>query len=245
MIKATIVDDESHCIDSLSILLKENCQQVEIINTCSSAKAAIESIKENAPDLLFLDIEMPGINGFQMLEQLNSVPFAVIFTTGYDQYAIKAIRCSALDFLLKPIDADELVSAVKKAELRKIPLAEQFQILLGQLNNKSDTFKKIAIPTSEGYELIPAEEVVRCEASDNYTHFFLRNRQKIIACRTLKEVEEQVQHFRIFVRVHHASLVNLNEVTKYVKGEGGYLNMSDGSIVSVSRRKKDELMKWL
>lgn len=245
MIKATIIDDEQHCIDALSILLKENCLQVRIIDTFSSAKVALEGLKKNTPDLVFLDIEMPLMNGFQLLEQLASIPFAIIFTTGYDQYAIKAIKFSALDFLLKPVDADELIDAIKKVEQHHLPLAEQFHILMSHIHQKTDHFKKIALPTAEGFELIPAGEVVRCEASDNYTHFFLRNHQKIIVCRTLKEIEEQLQPFKTFVRVHHSSLINLNEVMKYTKGDGGFLTMSDGSVVNVSRRKKEELMKWL
>lgn len=246
MINAVIIDDELHCIDSLSIMLQENCPQVNITNTFTSSKAALEGINKSKPDLVFLDIEMPVMNGFQLLEQLSSpISFTIIFTTGYDKYAIQAIRLSALDYLLKPIDTDELIAAVKKAEQHHLPLAEQFQMLMSQVHNKNEHFKKIALPTAEGFELIPAEEVVRCEASDNYTHFFLRNNQKIIACRTLKEVEEQLQHFKIFVRVHHSSLINLNEIIKYTKGEGGFVTMSDGSIVNVSRRKKEELMKWL
>jgi two-component system, LytTR family, response regulator len=245
MIKSVIVDDELPCIDTLSILLHKNCPQVEIINTYTSARDTLEGLRKSVPDLLFLDIEMPVINGFQMLELLPSIPFAIVFTTSYDQYAIRAIRFSALDFLLKPIDEDELVDAVKKVEQKRLPVTEQFQMLLQNVKPKQGNFKKIAIPTADGFELIPAENIIRCEASDNYTHFYLRGHQKIIVCRTLKEVEEQLQDFQMFIRVHHGSLINLNEISKYSKGEGGYLTMSDGSMVNVSRRRKEELMKWL
>ncbi len=205
----------------------------------------MEAIEKLKPDLVFLDIEMPAMNGFEMLEQFTEIPFAIIFTTSYDQYAIKAIRFSALDYLLKPIDPNELVSAVKKVqEQRHLPMAEQFQMLLKQVQGKEHHFNKIAVPTFEGFELIPADEVLYCEANDNYTHLFLKNKTKIIACRTLKEMEEQLQDFPFFVRVHHSYMVNLNEVTKYVRGEGGYLVMSDESTVNVSRSRKDSLMKW-
>ncbi len=245
MIKAIIIDDEVHCIETLSILLKEYCADVKVMEQCRSAKKGLEAIEKIKPDLVFLDIEMPAMNGFEMLEQFEEIPCAIIFTTSYDQYAIKAIRFSALDYLLKPIDPNELVNAVKKIqEQRHLPMAEQFQMLLKKINGKEHHFNKIAVPTSEGFELIPADSVVRCEADDNYTYLYLKNKNKIVACRTLKEMEEQLQDFDFFVRVHHSFLVNLNEVTKYVRGEGGYLVMSDGSSVNVSRSRKDALMKW-
>jgi two-component system, LytTR family, response regulator len=215
MIKAILVDDEVHCLDTLSILLKEYCPEVNILDRCRSAKAALEAIEKLKPSLVFLDIEMPAMNGFEMLEQFEEIPFAVIFTTSYDQYAIKAIRFSALDYLLKPVDPKELITAVHKAQTQKqLPAAEQFQILLDHVQHKETGFKKIAVPTSGGFELIPEDEILRCEADDNYTHIFLKNKNRIIACRTLKEVEEQLQNFSHFIRVHHSYLVNLNEVTK-------------------------------
>jgi len=243
MIKAIIIDDEMHCIEALSILLQEYCADVKVMGQCRSAKKGLEEIEKIKPDLVFLDIEMPAMNGFDMLEQLEEINFAIIFTTSYDQYAIKAIHFSALDYLLKPIEVNELVNAVKKVrEQRHFPMAEQFQMLLKKINGKDD-FNKIAVPTSEGFELVPADNVIRCEAADNYTYIYLKNKNKIVACRTLKETEEQLQDYNYFVRVHHSHLVNLNEVTKYVRGEGGYLVMSDGSSVNVSRSRKDGLLK--
>lgn len=244
MIKSILIDDEKHCLDTLSILLKEYCPDVQIIEQCHSGKEGLLSIKKANPDLVFLDIEMPGMNGFEMLEQLTGISFAIIFTTSYDQYAVRAIRFSALDYLLKPIDPNELISAVRKVmEQRHLPLAEQFQMLLKQIQNKDHQFSKIAVPTAEGFELIPADQVVRCEADDNYTHLFLKNKTKITACRTLKEMEEQLHDFTFFVRVHHSYIVNLNEITKYIRGEGGYLVMSDTSSVNVSRSRKEALLK--
>jgi len=244
MIRSIIIDDELHCLESLSLLLDEFCPEVQLLDQSLSAKKGLEAIERFKPDLVFLDIEMPLMNGFELLEQLSTISFAVIFTTSYDQYAIKAIRFSALDYLLKPIDPKDLVIAVKKVqEERHLPLAEQFQMLLKKIEGKNNGFNKIAVPTAEGFELIPAEEVIYCEANDNYTHFFLKNKTKIIACRILKEIEIQIQDFPFFVRVHNSYLVNLNEVTKYVRGEGGYLVMSDGSSVNVSRSRKEALLK--
>jgi two-component system, LytTR family, response regulator len=245
MINAIIIDDEFHCLDSLTILLRTFCPVVNVTGTYNSAKDALEGLKRSTPDLVFLDIEMPVMNGFQFLEQVPSISFAIIFTTSHDEYAIRAIKFSALDFLLKPVDPDELIEAIKKVEERKRPFTEQFQMLMNHFHQKKDQFKKIALPTSGGFELIPAEDVIRCEARDNYTYFYLKNNRMILASRTLKDVEEQLSTYNNFVRVHHSSLINLNEIVKYTKGEGGSLTMSDGSVVNVSRRKKDELMKWM
>ena len=246
MIKAIVVDDETHCLDTLSILLQEYCPKVQILHQCSSANAALDAITKFSPQLLLLDIEMPGMNGFELLEHFEEIPFSVIFTTSYDQYAIKAIHLSALDYLLKPIAPKELIAAVNKVQMQKqLPSAEQFQMLLRQVQHKDMDFKKIAVPTLEGFELIPAEQIMRCEADANYTYIFLKNKNKIIACRTLKEVEAQLHGFSCFIRIHHSYIVNLNEVTKYVRGEGGYVIMSDGSAVDVSRSKKELLLKRL
>ena len=244
MIRAIIIDDELHCVETLNLLIKEYCTGIEVIEQCNSAKKALDAIANLKPDLVFLDIEMPIMNGFELLEQLSSISFAIIFTTSYDQYAIKAIRFSALDYLLKPIDPKELIRAVKKVEEeRHLPIAEQFQILLNQIQGRTGGFSKIAIPTADGFELIYAEHIICCEAHDNYTHFLLKNKNKVIACRTLKEIEEQLQVFPFFVRVHNSYIINLNEVTKYVRGEGGYLIMSDGSSINVSRSRKEYLLK--
>ncbi|MFA6082870.1 LytR/AlgR family response regulator transcription factor [Mucilaginibacter sp.] len=244
MIKAILVDDEAHCLDTLGILLKEYCPEVQILQACSSAKTGMDAILNLSPDIVFLDIQMPGISGFQLLEQLGHVSFAVIFTTSFDQYAIKAIRLSALDYLLKPIDPKELIAAINKLKRKKeLPEAEQFEMLFDRLKPRLNTFKKIAIPTLEGFELIPADQIILCEADDNYTHILLKDKRKILASRTLKAVEEQLQDFSYFVRVHHSFIVSINEVNRYVRGEGGYLIMSDGSTVNVSRSRKDALLK--
>lgn len=246
MIKAILVDDEVHCLDTLSILLQEYCPQVQILERCRSVDAALQAIKQWNPQLVFLDIEMPTRNGFELLEQFEQIPFSVIFTTSYDQYAIKAIHFSALDYLLKPVDPKEIIAAVHKVQTQKqLPSAEQLQMLLKQVQHKDMDFKKVAVPTLEGYELIPAEQILRCEADANYTYIFLKNKNKITACRTLKEVEKQIEDFSCFIRVHHSYIINLNEVTKYVRGEGGYVIMSDGAIVDVSRSKKELLLKKL
>ena len=244
MIKALIIDDELHCRKTLSILLKEYCPDVQVMEQCSDGEAAIKAIDEHKPDLIFLDIEIPGMNGFEMLERLPAIDFAIVFTTSHDQYAVKAFRFFALDYLLKPVDPKELISAVHKVKTKKeLPSQEQYQMLLNKVGNREGVLPKIPVPTSDGFELIPVDEVLFCEAHDNYTYFSLRNKKKIVACRMLKEVEEQLNDFPFFVRVHNSYIVNLKEVKKYVRGEGGYLIMSDESSVNVSRSRKDDLLK--
>lgn len=245
MIKAILIDDEKHCLDTLSILIAEYCPEVEIIEKCQSGKTGIEAIRKFSPDVVFLDIQMPSMTGFQLLEQLGQIHFGIVFTTSFDQYAIKAIHFSALDYLLKPVTAKDLIAAVHRVEQQKqFPAAEQFEMLYSRLQHKVTAFQKIAIPTVEGFELISVDQVITCEADDNYTHFLLKAKKELIASRTLKEIEEQLREFPNFVRVHHSYMININEVTKYVRGEGGYLLMSDGSTVNVSRSRKDALLKY-
>jgi two-component system LytT family response regulator len=244
MIKAILIDDEVNCLNSLNKLISDFCPEVQVDDLCRSGKKALESIERIGPELVFLDIEMPVMNGFELLEHFKQIPFSVIFTTGYDQYAIKAIRFSALDYLLKPIEPKELIAAVHKVQVQKNPpFAEQFRMLMDQIQHRETGLTKIAVPTSEGFELILADQIIRCEADSNYTRLFLKNRTRIVACRTLKEIEEQLHNFNYFLRVHHSYIVNLNEVTKYIRGEGGYLVMADGSTVNVSHSRKDALLK--
>jgi two-component system LytT family response regulator len=245
MIKAIIIDDEAHCIDTLSMQLQEYCPEISLVASCRSAKDGMDAIISLHPGVVFLDIEMPVMNGFQMLEKLKGFAPSVVFTTSFDQYALKAIRFSALDYLLKPVDPKELIAAVHKIQSRSTqPLPEQFDMLFNRLQHRVSIFNKIAIPTTEGYELLNSADIIYCEADDNYTRFFMKDKRKITATLALKEVEEQLQEISHFARVHHSYLVNMNAVTRYVRGEGGYLVMSDGSNVNVSRSRKDTLLKW-
>lgn len=245
MIRAIIVDDEPYSCEVLYTLLERYCPEIKVEAVCYSAQEAITAITKNHPQLVFLDIEMPHINGFQLLEKLSRIDFELIFTTSYDQYAIKAIRFSALDYLLKPVDREELQVAVKKAVSRlENPLPQQLEILLQRLNRPANQVKQIPLPTIEGLQLVPLDSIISCASSSNYTILFLKENQKLIVSRTLKEIEEMLED-HAFLRVHHSHLVNLNEVRKYIRGEGGTLIMSDGSSVNVSRSKKELLLKKL
>jgi len=245
MISAIIVDDEPYSCEALSTLLERYCPEIKVLDICYSASDALKSIHEQRPQILFLDIEMPHMNGFEMLEKLPELNFKLIFTTSYDQYAIKAIRFSALDYLLKPVDKDELQKAVKKAlDTSDHPLPQQLEVLLHKLSHPKVAINKIAIPTIEGLQMVLVENIIRCEADRNYTNLFLKNKDKITASRNLKDLEEMLEDYS-FIRVHHSHLVNLNEVEKYIRGEGGYLIMSDKSTVDVSRSRKEILLKKL
>lgn len=245
MIKAIIVDDEPFCCDALELLLEKYCPEVAVAKVCHSAESALAAIKELNPQLVFLDIEMPRMSGFEMLEKLPETNFDLIFTTSYDQYAIKAIRFSALDYLLKPVDREELVQAVQKVIARsKNHIPQQLKILLQKISQPPVKVQRIALPTMEGLQLVPVDSIVTCVSNSNYTIFNLKDKQKITVSRTLKETEEMLEEYS-FIRVHNSYVVNLNEINKYVKGEGGYLVMSDGSTIDVSRSKKDNLLQRL
>ena len=244
MLRSIIVDDEPYCCETLTTLL-EDSPQVEVIAVCHNAADALAAIQKYSPDLVFLDVEMPKMNGFEMLEQLPAVNFEIIFTTSYDQYALKAIRFSAIDYLLKPIDQEELVNAVQKVIQRtQKPIAQQLEILLQKIHHPSTPISKMAMPTMEGLQMIQVDQIISCESDSNYTILYLKDKKKKVVSSTLKEIEELLEDHS-FARVHRCYLVNINEIERYVKGEGGYLIMSDGSTVDVSRSKKDILLKKL
>jgi len=243
--KAVVIDDEPYASQALVTLLERYCPEVTVAAVCHHPREAVNIIRGLAPRLVFLDIEMPHMNGFELLEALSPVGFHVVFTTSYDQYAIRAIRFSALDYLLKPVDPDELKAAVKKAADRLSPhLPQQLDILLSKLYQPLSTVHRIALPTIEGLQMIPVDTILYCTASSNYTTLSLKDRQKLVVSRTLKEIEEMLDDYP-FLRVHHSCLVNLNEIKKYTRGEGGSLSMSDGSVVDVSRSRKEMLLKKL
>ena len=245
MLKAIIIDDEPDCVKLLSLQLKMYCPQIQVIKECTDSEEGLIKIKELNPDIVFLDIEMPVMNGFQLLEKIGQINFSLVFVTAYDQFAVKAFRYSALDYLLKPIDREELQKAVKKVVDRKhSPLPQQLEILLQKINQPNIPIQRIALPTMEGLQLVPVSSIISCSSDGNYTVFLMKGKQKIVASRPLKEVEEMLTEHSFF-RVHHSYIVNMNEIDKFIKTDGGYLIMSDGSSVDVSRSKKEMLLKKL
>jgi len=219
MIRAILIDDEKHCRETLTIQLTRHCPEVVILGAFSSGAEGLEAIKEQNPNVVFLDVEMPRMNGFEMLERLGDIPFDVIFTTGYDEYAIKAIRFSALDYLLKPIDKEDLKKAVNKVQKRdQHNLKDQLQVLFNRLENKPKGLQKIALPTLEGFELVLLNDIIHCQSDSNYTHIMVKNTKKLLVSRTLKEIEELLEG-HTFLRIHHSHVVNLNEIERYERGE--------------------------
>ncbi|GAB3909381.1 LytTR family DNA-binding domain-containing protein [Larkinella knui] len=241
---AIIVDDEKHCRDVLALLLQRYCPQVQLLASCVDGTEGYQAVEMHHPDLVFLDIEMPGMSGFDMLEACRFTKFDVIFTTAYNEYAIKAIRHNALDYILKPIDKDELVQAVQKAEqerlTRSTPKVESFIDYL----HRQKTGDRIALPTMEGLQIINSEEIYYCESDGGYTRFFLTNGKVVLISKTLKEVED-VLETKGFCRVHHGYLINLRYVQRYIRGDGGEVIMENNKNIPVSRNKKQEFLNLL
>jgi two-component system LytT family response regulator len=245
MIKAMIVDDEKNSCEALQLLLQSSCPDVEVIGVVHSAKDALAQLPGLKPQLVFLDIEMSHMNGFHMLEVIPVIDFSIIFTTSYDQYAIKAFKYCALDYLLKPVDREELEKAVQKLPAKhNDQLSQQLDILLQRISKPTLPVQKIALPTMQGLEMVSVNTIIHCSSNNNYTEFFLADKKKILVSRTLKEIGEILED-HAFLRVHHSHIVNLNEIVRYIKGEGGQLIMTDGSTVDVSRSRKELLMQKL
>jgi two-component system, LytTR family, response regulator len=244
MLKAILIDDEENSISSLKEKLLVHCPQVKIIACCNNATSGIEAIDSLQPDIVFLDIEMPVMNGFVMLQQLTYKNFELIFTTAYDHYAIKAIRYSALDYLVKPIEVEDLKIAVNKAEEKRHHSYPnpQIELLVEQLISKKNNFSRIAIPTIEGLQFIRVEDIIYLEASSNYTHIFSAEKKKYIVSHTLKDFEDMLPA-DIFIRIHNSYIINKNYVEKYIRGEGGQVVLSNNTTLDVSKRKKSEFLK--
>lgn len=246
MIQAIIVDDELGARESLSKMVEKNCKNIQVVAKADCMLAAYEAITKHQPDLVFLDIEMPNGNAFDLLEKFDKIDFDIIFTTAYDHYAIKGIKYSAIDYILKPIDPEELVLAVQRFEAKsgqKNLLDKQFKALLSNIKPENK-LKKVGLPDGDGLIFINLSEIIRCDSDGNYTFFILTSGKKIIASRTLGEYEQMFSEDNFF-RVHRSHLINLQHVKKYIKGEGGYVIMSDNSQVEVSRRNKVDFLERL
>lgn len=244
MIKAVIVDDEENNIGALQSLLTQFCPEIDITGTAGNARQAFTVISELQPQLVFLDIEMPMGNGFDLLEKLMPVNFEVIFVTAFDQYAITAFKYSALDYLLKPVSIDDLKRAVSRSVLRiaEKNVNNRIETLIANFRNEAQGLKKIGLPTAEGLIFEEIENIIHLQAESNYTLVFIRNKKKMTITKSLKEFEDMLPA-SIFCRLHHSHIVNLNYITKYYKGRGGYVELSDGTTVEVSTRKKDDFLE--
>lgn len=245
MLQAIIVDDELKSRSRLHRLIDEFCEEVTVIDTVDSVDTAVEAIINHADlDVLFLDIELNKEFGFHLLNRFKEVPFEVIFTSAYEDYALKAIKCSAIDYLLKPLNVQELQSAVNKVREKKSKESwhRQLEALMKSMKNaQKKERKQIAISTQDGLLFVNVADILRCQADGSYTYFHLKNGMKVFTSRNLKEYEALLANFNFF-RVHHSYLINMEEIKKYVRGEGGYVIMSDDFIVDVSKRKKEAFL---
>ncbi len=244
MIEAIIVDDEINNVTSLQNLLKKFCPEIKVVGTAEDANAGYDLIQRTSPQLAFLDIEMPFGNAFDLLNRLGEVNFEIIFITAFDQYAIKAFRYSALDYLLKPINIDELKNAVEKVSkhINTKTVNEKVSVLLHNMDKAKPVHPKIAIAGVNGITFIQTENITRLEAQKNYTLVFVDSGQKIMSTKNLGGFEELLPESS-FCRVHHSHIVNLNFVKRYHKGRGGYIEMEDGSDIEVSIRKKEAFLE--
>ena len=246
ILKAIIIDDEARSRKALQIALNDYCPSVQIAAIAETPENGIEAITKHKPDIVFLDVQMPGMSGFDLLSHFPEIDFDIVFITAHDHYAIKAIRFSALDYLLKPIQIDELMAAVKKAEDKKNNSHTnwQYKSLYENVRNNSNTSGSIAVPTGDGLLFIKTQNIIRCEAEGNYVIIYQVDKEKLLITKTLGDMETVLDP-AVFCRVHNSHLVNLSHIKKYIKGDGGYVIMSDNSPVDVSRRKKEEFLNML
>lgn len=249
MITAVIVDDEEKNREALAKMLDQFCPDVQVVGKAENVSFAKEVILKEKPQMVFLDIEMPGGDGFSLIEEFEKPEFQVVFTTAHAAYAIKAIKFAALDFLLKPININELKVAVEKAinnhaNKTDTGLKQKINILRQNRNNDQFDFQKIALPTTDGTEYYSIDSILRCEADRAYCKFYLTTGKQILVSKPLSEFEDLLSECNFF-RIHKSNMVNLNHIKKYVRGAGGYVVLSDDSHVDVSVRRKDELMSIL
>lgn len=246
MIRAVIIDDEIHSLKTINWKLEKFCPGVEVLGSFNDPEKGLEFLSQNETDLLFLDVEMPKLNGFEVLSELGDINFEVIFITAYNEFALRAIKFNALDYLLKPVEKDELIKAVDKVNSKHPNWVSQ-----DQLNNLLDNFEKgsltdsrIALSTQESIEYVLPTDIIYCKSESNYTQIHLEDGRMKMISRTLKEFEDLLKDHK-FSRPHHSYLVNILFITKYMRSDGGYLVMKDGTNVPLSRNRKDEFLKLL
>ena len=243
MLKTYLIDDEPNCTDVLRVLLEKYCPQVHIAGLFNEAQLALEAIRQSPPDLVLLDIEMPVLNGFDLLRQCESIDFKLIFTTAYDQYAVKAFKFNALDYLLKPIEREDLVAAIGRAQLAPAPhigLLEAVQHL-----HNHPTPERIALPVGLELLLVDTADILYCESEGSYVSFFMGSQAKpVVVSKSLREVEDLLNN-PMFFRVHNSYLVNLKHIKKIIRTDGGEIVMRNQRSLPVSRAKKAELMQLI
>lgn len=242
MVTAIIIDDELKGRVALKQKLQDYCPEVKLAGEAADGIEGLKLIEKHQPQVVFLDIEMPRMNGFEMLHQVKHKNFHLIFTTAYDQYAIKAIKYAAFDYLLKPVDIEELRMAIQRVQQEKKQHTDQKLEVLEQHITVPHPLNKIAIPTLDGLLFFDISDIIHLEAQSNYTAIYFHQHPKLLASRTLKEFEEILPDTTFF-RPHHSHLINMNYIKRYIKGDGGQIEMQNGNFVDVARRKKEEFLK--
>jgi two-component system LytT family response regulator len=245
-LRAVIVDDEQNARENLSILLSEHCPNVEVIGQADNVSAAVEEVRQKVPDILFLDIEIGEGSGFDVLEKISGGATEVIFTTAFNHYAVKAFKFSAVDYLLKPIDIDELALAISRAEARikQSQINQRLENLMNNLSGQDRKMKKIGLPGQGGIQYFLLSEIIRLQSQSNYTTFYLTQGREILVSKTLKEYDEMLAD-QGFVRVHQSHVINLEQVSQYQKSDGGYVILTDGSNVPLSKSYKENFLNAL
>jgi two-component system LytT family response regulator len=245
VLKAILVDDELSSLQNLQYKILEYCPPLKVVAQIQNPEEAVRMIQQFKPDVIFLDIEMPRMSGFKMLEQIPEVDFEVIFTTAYNHYAINAIRISAFDYLVKPVSIEELQNTVERLGFSTVKKnRERAEMLKKNLSSPKSQEDNIALPANDGLEFIQIKQIIRIESSSNYSKVILQNGQQLLVTRQLKDFEELLQEYR-FYRVHHSHLINLNFIAKYIRGDGGQITMRNGDVIDVSRRKKEVFLKLI
>jgi len=242
-LKAIIIDDETHSTEMLEWLLQTYNTDVEVLATCHSGEEGLKTLQNHHPDVVFMDIEMPRMNGFDVLDQLQERPFELVFITAYDQFAVRAFRYAALNYLLKPVDPDDLVATINRIREKKTHTGPaQMEILFQSLLNKQNQVERIALSSGDGLVFVNTADITYCKAESNYTQVVLQNGKKIMVARTLKDLDETLSG-KDFFRVHASYLVNINHISKFVRGDGGYIVMPDEAQITISRSKRDEFFQ--
>lgn len=243
-LKAIIIDDEKPVVNLLEGMIGQFCDGVEVVATANSVKTGVIQIKNFSPDLIFLDINLGDGSGFDLLEQLGDKAPMVIFITAYNEYAVKAFKFSAIDYVMKPINLEEIEAAVQKCrnQIEKEDLSEKLKVFLQNMDGSNGDEKKIVLKTSESIHIVKVGEIIRCESDHNYTEFYLVGGRKLLVSRTLKEYDDLLHTYGFF-RTHQSHLININFISRFDKADGGELVLTDKTRVPVSKRKRDELFE--
>ncbi len=242
-LRTLIIDDEAPIRELISGIIENYCETAEIIAVADGVESGLAAIKQHKPDLVLLDVKLNDGTGFDLLQQLDEIKFAIIFITAYEKYAVNAFKFAAVDYIMKPIHIDDLTSAIRKAaeQSEQQVLSQKLKNFFDNINSKPED-KKIVLKTLESIFIVKVADIIRCEADHNYTTFYLTNGKKVLVSKTLKDYEEMLCDY-FFFRTHQSHLININHVVSFEKNDGGYLKMADGSSVPVSKRKREELLE--